>query len=98
MPSHAVTCRYKVGQTVLAIGNPFGLDYTLTTGVVSALGRDVGTDVGGERRQIRGCIQTDAAINPGNSGGPLLDTSGRLIGVNTAIYSTQVCIVTAENM
>ena len=78
---------------MLAIGNPFGLDYTLTTGVVSALGRDVATDVGGERRQITGCIQTDAAINPGNSGGPLLDTSGRLIGVNTAIYSTQVGVI-----
>ncbi|KAL1530226.1 hypothetical protein AB1Y20_001141 [Prymnesium parvum] len=75
----------KVGQSVLAIGNPFGLDYTLTTGVISALGRDVR----GERGVIKGCLQTDAAINPGNSGGPLLDSSGRLIGVNTAIYSTQ---------
>merc|ERR1712157_408380 len=74
----------QVGQSVLAIGNPFGLDDTLTTGVVSAVGRD-GDGIGG--RPIKGCIQTDAAINPGNSGGPLLDSSGRLIGVNTAIFS-----------
>eukprot|EP00546_Thalassionema_frauenfeldii_P012749 CAMPEP_0178913262 /NCGR_PEP_ID=MMETSP0786-20121207/10743_1 /TAXON_ID=186022 /ORGANISM="Thalassionema frauenfeldii, Strain CCMP 1798" /LENGTH=335 /DNA_ID=CAMNT_0020585981 /DNA_START=503 /DNA_END=1510 /DNA_ORIENTATION=+ len=74
-----------VGQTVLAIGNPFGLDNTLTTGIVSAIGRDV-QGVGG--RQIRGCIQTDAAINPGNSGGPLLDSSGKLIGVNMAMISS----------
>merc|ERR1712176_158858 len=74
----------QVGQSVLAIGNPFGLDDTLTTGVVSAVGRDV-DGIGG--RPIKGCIQTDAAINPGNSGGPLLDSSGRLIGVNTAIFS-----------
>jgi len=74
----------QVGQSVLAIGNPFGLDNTLTTGVVSATGRDV-AGYGG--RNIRGCIQTDAAINVGNSGGPLLDSRGRLIGVNTAIYS-----------
>eukprot|EP00299_Pterocystis_sp_00344_P013339 c6526_g1_i1.p1 GENE.c6526_g1_i1~~c6526_g1_i1.p1 ORF type:complete len:306 (-),score=82.25 c6526_g1_i1:46-963(-) len=73
-----------VGQNVLAIGNPFGLDYTLTTGVVSALNREV-MGVGG--RPIKGCIQTDAAINPGNSGGPLLDSNGRLIGINTMIYS-----------
>mmetsp|Transcript_48769 Transcript_48769/g.140252 ORF Transcript_48769/g.140252 Transcript_48769/m.140252 type:complete len:471 (+) Transcript_48769:148-1560(+) len=74
----------QVGQSVLAIGNPFGLDDTLTTGIVSALGRDV-DGIGG--RPIHGCIQTDAAINPGNSGGPLLDSRGRLIGVNTAIFS-----------
>ena len=73
-----------VGQSVLAIGNPFGLDNTLTTGVVSALGREV---MGINGRPITGCIQTDASINPGNSGGPLLDSSGRLIGVNTAIFS-----------
>ncbi|HUO86894.1 MAG TPA: trypsin-like peptidase domain-containing protein [Thermoanaerobaculia bacterium] len=73
-----------VGQKVFAIGNPFGLDQTLTTGVISALGREI-PGVGG--LPIRDVIQTDAAINPGNSGGPLLDSAGRLIGVNTAIYS-----------
>ena len=73
-----------VGQKVLAIGNPFGLDQTLTTGVISALGREIESLA---RIPIRDVIQTDAAINPGNSGGPLLDSSGRLIGVNTAIYS-----------
>merc|ERR1712023_555434 len=74
----------RVGQNVLAIGNPFGLDFTLTTGVVSALGREI-QGFGG--RPIKDCLQTDAAINPGNSGGPLLDSRGRLVGVNTMIYS-----------
>jgi S1-C subfamily serine protease len=74
----------QVGQKVYAIGNPFGLDQTLTTGIVSALNREIESVT---RRMIRGAIQTDAAINPGNSGGPLLDSGGRLIGVNTAIYS-----------
>jgi S1-C subfamily serine protease len=74
----------SVGQKTLAIGNPFGLDQTLTTGIISALGRSV-PGVGGVT--IRDMVQTDAAINPGNSGGPLLDSSGRLIGMNTMIYS-----------
>jgi S1-C subfamily serine protease len=74
----------RVGQKVFAIGNPFGLDWTLTTGIVSALDRSLENESGGV---IRHLIQTDAAINPGNSGGPLLDSAGRLIGVNTAIYS-----------
>ncbi len=74
----------RVGQKVYAVGNPFGLDWTLTTGIVSALNRELPTDSG---LSIRDLIQTDAAINPGNSGGPLLDSAGRLIGVNTAIFS-----------
>ncbi|MEO0734568.1 MAG: trypsin-like peptidase domain-containing protein, partial [Bacteroidota bacterium] len=74
----------RVGQAVYAIGNPFGLDQTLTTGIVSALDREINSQAG---VPIRGVIQTDAAINPGNSGGPLLDSKGLLIGVNTAIYS-----------
>jgi len=74
----------KVGQATFAIGNPFGLDHTLTTGVISAVRRRMPTSEG---RELSGVIQTDAAINPGNSGGPLLDSAGRLIGVNTAIVS-----------
>lgn len=74
----------RVGQSVFAIGNPFGLDQSLTTGIISALGREIDAENG---RKIKDVIQTDAAINPGNSGGPLLDSSGRVIGVNTAIYS-----------
>ncbi|MGF1615885.1 MAG: S1C family serine protease [Gammaproteobacteria bacterium] len=74
----------QVGQKVFAIGNPFGLDHTLTMGVISALDRSIPTE---ESRTIEHVIQTDAAINPGNSGGPLIDSAGRVIGVNTAIFS-----------
>lgn len=74
-----------VGQKVLAIGNPFTFEGTLTTGIVSSLGRNIET----EERQLEGMIQTDAAINPGNSGGPLLDSHGNVIGINTAIYGQQ---------
>ena len=74
----------EVGRKVIAIGNPFGLDTTMTVGVVSALGREIESV---SRRTIRDVIQTDAAINPGNSGGPLLNSLGQLVGVNTAIYS-----------
>ena len=90
MPDHLTpikvgsSAELKVGQSVYAIGNPFGLDQTLTTGVISAVGREI-KSIGG--RPIKDVIQTDAAINPGNSGGPLLDSSKRLIGVNTMIYS-----------
>jgi S1-C subfamily serine protease len=74
----------RVGQSTFAIGNPFGLDWTLTTGIISALDRSLPSEDG---RPIAHLIQTDAAINPGNSGGPLLDSAGRLIGVNTLIFS-----------
>ena len=90
-PAHALTPStigtskdLRVGQKVFAIGNPFGLDYTLTTGIISALGRSIPSF---GNRTIEGVIQTDAAINPGNSGGPLLDSAGRLIGVTTQIAS-----------
>ena len=73
----------KVGQSVLAIGNPFGLQHTLTTGIISSTGRSLRTEQG----YVENVIQTDAAINPGNSGGPLLNTQGRIIGINTAIFS-----------
>jgi S1-C subfamily serine protease len=76
--------KLQVGQRVYAIGNPYGLDETLTSGIISALGRSMESST---NRTIRGVIQTDAAINPGNSGGPLLDSSGRVIGVNAAILS-----------
>jgi S1-C subfamily serine protease len=75
--------KLQVGQKVLAIGNPFRLEGTLTTGVVSALGREI---QGENQRVLEGVIQTDAAINPGNSGGPLLDSQGNVVGINTAIY------------
>jgi S1-C subfamily serine protease len=74
----------QVGQQAFAIGNPFGLDWTMTKGIISALERDLPNRNGGV---LTGLIQTDAAINPGNSGGPLIDSAGRLIGLNTAIYS-----------
>lgn len=74
-----------VGQRVFAIGNPFGLDHTLTSGIISGTGREISS--GNTGRPIQDVIQTDAAINPGNSGGPLLDSDGNLIGINTAIYS-----------
>jgi S1-C subfamily serine protease len=85
MPKIGSSHDLKVGQVTYAIGNPFGLDQTLTTGIVSALGREIEGD--SDHAPIQGVIQTSAAINPGNSGGPLLDSSGRLIGMNTAILS-----------
>jgi S1-C subfamily serine protease len=78
------SAKLLVGQKVLVIGNPFGLDRTLTVGIISSLGRSIRADNG---RSIRGIIQTDAAINPGNSGGPMLNSSGEVIGVSTAIFS-----------
>jgi S1-C subfamily serine protease len=84
IPKVGVSKKLRVGQNAYAIGNPFGLDQTLTTGVISALDREIKSDTG---RPIQGVIQSSAAINPGNSGGPLLDSDGSLIGMNTAIIS-----------
>ncbi len=88
----------KVGQQVIAIGNPFGLTSTMTTGIVSALGRTMESmrqAPGGSFFTASGLIQTDAAINPGNSGGPLLDTLGSVVGINRAIQTSQT-IVSSE--
>ena len=84
IPRIGTSADLKVGQAAFAIGNPFGYDQTLTTGIISALNRSIQTP---NRAPINGCIQVDAAINPGNSGGPLLDSAGRLIGMNAAIFS-----------
>lgn len=88
LPSHfpvADSSQLRVGQDVIAIGNPFGLDHTLTRGIISALNRQIPN---GHGAYLSDLIQTDASINPGNSGGPLLNSQGELIGMNTAIYST----------
>jgi S1-C subfamily serine protease len=83
--SFADSTNLKVGQKVIAIGNPFGFDRTMTTGIISSLGRPIQID---KNAIVKDMIQTDTAINPGNSGGPLLDSQGRMIGINTMIYST----------
>ncbi len=83
--SFADSSNLKVGQKVIAIGNPFGFDRTMTTGIISSLGRPIQIDT---NSIVKDMIQTDTAINPGNSGGPLLDSQGRMIGINTMIYST----------
>ena len=83
--SFADSSNLKVGQKVIAIGNPFGFDRTMTTGIISSLGRPIQID---KNAIVKDMIQTDTAINPGNSGGPLLDSQGRMIGINTMIYST----------
>ena len=82
--------KLKVGQKVIAIGNPFGMERTMTTGIVSGLGRPIQNS---NKRIIRNMIQTDTAINPGNSGGPLLDTSGKMIGINTMILSSSISTI-----
>ena len=86
-PAIGTSSDLQVGQNVYAIGNLFGLDQTLTTSIISALGRESSTT---DNRTIASVIQTDTEINPGNAGGPLLDSAGRLIGINTAIDNSSV--------